>query len=127
MLSLLPDSVTVRRDSGEGVVSLAGLRVGDEFLVAPGGSVATDGVVVGGHSAVDASSVTGESIPVEVGPGSVVTGGVVNTSGRLVVRAARVGADTQLARSPGWSSRHRAARRRCSGWPTGWPRCSYRW
>ena len=62
-----------------------------------GGSVATDGLLVSGHSAVDASSVTGESVPVEVGPGDAVVGGMVNTHGRLVVEATRVGADTQLA------------------------------
>ena len=79
------------------MIDTAGLRVGDVFLVGPGGAVATDGVVVSGHSAVDASSVTGESVPVEVGPGDAVVGGMVNTHGRLVVEATRVGADTQLA------------------------------
>ena len=89
--------VTVLRDGEESVIDIAGLRVGDVFLVGPGGTVATDGVVVSGHSAVDASSVTGESVPVEVGPGDAVVGGMVNTHGRLVVEATRVGADTQLA------------------------------
>ena len=97
LVGLLPAQVTVRRDGGESVIDAAGLRVGDVFLVGPGGSVATDGVVVSGHSAVDASSVTGESVPVEVGPGDAVVGGMVNTHGRLVVEATRVGADTQLA------------------------------
>ena len=97
LLSLLPDTVTVRRDGVESVVPVATLRVGDEFLVAPGGAVATDGVVVGGRSAIDTSSATGEPVPVEVGSGSAVVGGCVNTHARLTVRATRVGADTQLA------------------------------
>jgi len=97
LLKLLPATVTVRRDGVESVIDAGALRVGDVFLAGPGGSVATDGVVVSGHSAVDASSVTGESVPVEVGPGDAVVGGTVNTSGRLVVEATRVGADTQLA------------------------------
>jgi Cu+-exporting ATPase len=71
--------------------------VGDEFVVRPGEKVATDGSVVSGTSAVDASMLTGESVPVEVGPGDAVVGATVNAGGRLVVRATRVGADTQLA------------------------------
>ena len=97
LLNLLPTTVTVRRDGVESVIDAGQLRVGDVFLVGPAGSVATDGVVVSGHSAVDASSVTGESVPVEMGPGDAVVGGTVNTHGRLVVEATRVGADTQLA------------------------------
>jgi P-type Cu+ transporter len=73
------------------------LGVGDEFVVRPGEKIATDGVVVSGSSAVDASMLTGESVPVEVGPGDTVTGATVNAGGRLVVRAARVGDETQLA------------------------------
>jgi P-type Cu+ transporter len=73
------------------------LRVGDEFVVRPGEKIATDGVVVSGSSAVDASMLTGESVPVEVGPGDTVTGATVNAGGRLVVRATRVGDETQLA------------------------------
>jgi P-type Cu+ transporter len=73
------------------------LAVDDLFLVRPGDQVATDGVVVEGRSVVDASMLTGESVPVEVGPGDVVTGATVNAGGRVVVRATRVGADTQLA------------------------------
>ena len=73
------------------------LRVGDRFVVRPGEKVATDGEVVEGRSAVDASLVTGEPVPVEVAPGDTVTGGTLSTSGRLVVRATRVGSDTQLA------------------------------
>ena len=70
---------------------------GDEFVVRPGEKIATDGVVLDGHSAVDAALLTGESIPVEVGPGDAVTGATINASGRLVVRATRVGADTVLS------------------------------
>jgi P-type Cu+ transporter len=73
------------------------LAVGDLFVVRPGEKVATDGVVVEGASALDESLLTGEPVPVEVGPGDAVTGATVNTSGRLVVRAARVGDDTRLA------------------------------
>ncbi|WP_327125024.1 heavy metal translocating P-type ATPase [Streptomyces sp. NBC_01727] len=74
------------------------LTVGDRFVVRPGEKIATDGAVVEGASAVDASMLTGESVPVDVNVGDVVTGATVNVSGRLVVRATRVGADTQLAR-----------------------------
>ncbi|TYB44458.1 HAD-IC family P-type ATPase, partial [Nonomuraea sp. PA05] len=73
------------------------LGVGDRFVVRPGEKIATDGVVVEGSSAVDASLLTGESVPVEVRPGDAVAGATVNAGGRLVVRAGRVGADTQLA------------------------------
>ncbi|GEA87003.1 heavy metal translocating P-type ATPase [Cellulomonas cellasea] len=73
------------------------LHPGDEFAVRPGEKVATDGVVVSGTSAVDASLLTGEPVPVDVGPGDTVTGATVNTSGHLVVRATRVGEETQLA------------------------------
>ncbi|MCP9958479.1 heavy metal translocating P-type ATPase [Streptomyces sudanensis] len=74
------------------------LRVGDRFVVRPGESIATDGTVVEGTSAVDASMLTGESVPVEVAVGDTVTGATVNAGGRIVVEATRVGADTQLAR-----------------------------
>src|SRR4029079_5224583 len=73
------------------------LQVGDQFVVRPGEKVATDGTVISGTSAVDASMLTGESVPVEVGPGDAVVGATVNAGGRLLVRATRVGADTQLA------------------------------
>jgi Cu+-exporting ATPase len=74
------------------------LAVGDRFVVRPGEKVATDGVIESGSSAIDASLLTGEPVPVEVGPGDRVTGATVNAGGRLVVRAERVGADTELAR-----------------------------
>ncbi|MBC7305329.1 MAG: copper-translocating P-type ATPase [Dietzia sp.] len=73
------------------------LQVDDEFVVRPGEKIATDGEIVDGASAVDTSMVTGESVPAEVGPGDAVVGGTVNASGRLTVRATRVGSDTQLA------------------------------
>jgi Cu+-exporting ATPase len=88
----------VLRDGSEVPIPLAELRVGDLFVVRPGEKVATDGVVVDGASALDRSMLTGESVPVEVEHGSDVVGATVNTYGRLVVRASRVGADTALAR-----------------------------
>ncbi|MGH3811409.1 MAG: heavy metal translocating P-type ATPase [Pseudonocardiaceae bacterium] len=89
--------VSVLRDGREERVPVEALRVGDEFVVRPGEKVATDGRVMDGSSAVDESMLTGESVPIEVNPGSVVTGGTVNVSGRLRVRATRVGAGTRLA------------------------------
>jgi Cu+-exporting ATPase len=78
-------------------VPIGQLAVGDRFVVRPGEKIATDGVVEDGTSTVDASMLTGEPVPVDVGPGSAVAGATVNAGGRLVVRATRVGADTQLA------------------------------
>ncbi len=97
LLDLAPTVVSVVRDGVESEIPAAALRVGDRFVVRPGERVATDGVVVSGQTAVDASTVTGESVPVDVGPGAEVVGGCVSTDGRLVVEATRVGADTQLA------------------------------
>jgi Cu+-exporting ATPase len=97
LLDLAPSEVTLLTADGETVVDISQLHVGDRFVVRPGERVATDGVIVSGHSALDTSTVTGESVPVEVGPGDAVVGATVNTNGRLVVEAARVGADTQLA------------------------------
>jgi Cu+-exporting ATPase len=88
----------VLRAGREVTVPVDRVGVGECVVVAPGGTVPVDGTVVEGHSAVDASSVTGESVPVEVGPGDAVVGGCLNTSGRLVVEATAVGAHTQLAR-----------------------------
>jgi Cu+-exporting ATPase len=95
---LAAKEVSVRDDHGERSVPVEELRVGQVFVVRPGERVATDGRVVEGSSAVDLSLVTGESEPVEVGPGSQLTGGSVNAGGLLLVRATAVGADTQLAR-----------------------------
>ena len=97
LLELAPSEVTLLTAGGETVADISRLHVGDRFVVKPGERVATDGVVVSGHSALDSSTVTGESVPVEVGPGDAVVGATVNTHGRLVVEATRVGADTQLA------------------------------
>ena len=98
LLDLGAKDVAVRRDGREERIPVERLVVGDEFVVRPGETVATDGVVVEGRAAVDASAMTGESIPVEVGPGDAVSGASVAAGGRLVVRADAVGADTKLAR-----------------------------
>ncbi|HYJ27494.1 MAG TPA: heavy metal translocating P-type ATPase [Nocardioides sp.] len=97
LLELGVRDVAVLRDGHETRIPVDQLAVGDEFVVRPGEKVATDGEVVEGSSAVDASMLTGESVPVEVRPGDAVVGATVNAGGRLVVRATRVGADTQLA------------------------------
>ncbi|WP_315637061.1 MULTISPECIES: heavy metal translocating P-type ATPase [Microbacterium] len=97
LLELGAKEVAVLRDGVETRIPTTELRVGDQFVVRPGEKIATDGVVVGGTSAVDASMLTGESVPVEVGAADAVTGATVNAGGRLVVRATRVGSDTQLA------------------------------
>ncbi|MRH28818.1 heavy metal translocating P-type ATPase [Microbacterium sp. SYP-A9085] len=98
LLELGAKDVAVLRGGAELRIPVADLRVGDEFVVRPGEKIATDGIVVSGTSGVDASMLTGESVPVEVGAGDAVAGATVNAGGRLVVRATRVGADTQLAR-----------------------------
>ena len=97
LLEMGAKEVHVLRDGTEVTIPADQLVVGDLFVVRPGEKVATDGEVVEGGSAVDESMLTGESVPVEVGPGDAVTGATVNAGGRLVVRATRVGADTQLA------------------------------
>ncbi|MEU2111116.1 heavy metal translocating P-type ATPase [Streptomyces sp. NPDC019507] len=98
LVELGAKDVTVLRDGGEQLVPVAELAVGDRFVVRPGEKIATDGTVVEGSSAVDASMLTGESVPVEVSVGDAVTGATLNAGGRLVVEARRVGGDTQLAR-----------------------------
>jgi Cu+-exporting ATPase len=97
LLELGAREARVLRDGSEVLVAASDLRVGDLFVVRPGEKVATDGVVVEGESAVDESMLTGESVPVEVAAESEVAGATVNSYGRLVVRATRVGADTALA------------------------------
>jgi P-type Cu+ transporter len=97
LLHLGAKQATLVRDGREVTVAVGALVVGDEFVIRPGEKIATDGVVITGHSAVDTSMLTGEPVPVEAGPGDTVTGGCVNVGGRLIVRATRVGADTQLA------------------------------
>ncbi|WP_018155611.1 heavy metal translocating P-type ATPase [Demetria terragena] len=97
LLEVGAKEVTVLREGQETRIPVEELTVGDHFVVRPGEKIATDGTVLDGSSAVDASMVTGESMPVEVGPTSAVVGGTVNAGGRLVIEANRVGADTQLA------------------------------
>ena len=97
LLELGAKEARVLRGGEEVLVPVEQLAVGDVFAVRPGEKIATDGVVVEGSSAVDQSMLTGEPVPAEVGPGSDVAGGTINASGRLVVRATKVGADTALA------------------------------
>ncbi|MEV0539123.1 heavy metal translocating P-type ATPase [Nocardia salmonicida] len=97
LLELGAKDVAVLRGGVEARIPVEQLAVGDEFIVRPGEKIATDGVITEGTSAVDASMLTGESVPVEVGVDDGVTGATVNVGGRLVVRATRIGADTQLA------------------------------
>ncbi|GIF10141.1 heavy metal translocating P-type ATPase [Actinoplanes teichomyceticus] len=97
LLELGAKDVAVLRDGTERRMPVTELVVGDRFVVRPGEKIATDGVIEDGTSAVDASMLTGESVPVEVAPGDTVVGATVNAGGRLMVRATRIGADTQLA------------------------------
>lgn len=98
LMELGAKDVVVLRGGREVRIPVSRLATGDRFVVRPGEKIATDGTVVEGSSAVDASMLTGESVPVDVTVGSAVTGATVNAGGRLVVEATRVGADTQLAR-----------------------------
>jgi Cu+-exporting ATPase len=97
LLSLGAKDVAALSDGGETRIPAGQLAVGDRFVVRPGEKIATDGVVESGSSAVDTSMLTGEPVPAEVTAGDAVTGATVNVSGRLIVRATRVGSDTQLA------------------------------
>ena len=97
LLNMGAKDVAVLRDGDEVRIPIGDLAVGDLFVVRPGEKVATDGIIEEGTSAIDASLLTGEPVPVEVSPGDAVTGATVNAGGRLVVRATRVGADTALA------------------------------
>ncbi len=97
LMELGAKEVAVLRDGEEVRIPIDQLAVGTQFVVRPGEKIATDGVIDEGSSAVDASMLTGESVPVEVGVGDAVVGATVNAGGRLVVRATRVGSDTQLA------------------------------
>jgi Cu+-exporting ATPase len=125
LLQLGAKEARALRNGEEVLVPVDELRVGEQFVVRPGDKIATDGVVEEGGSAVDQSMLTGESVPVEVGPGSEVVGATINTHGRLVVRATKVGAETSR-RLPAWSQRRRRERRRSSAWSTGSPACSCR-
>ncbi len=97
LLNLGAKDVAVLRGDGEIRIPIGDLAVGDRFIVRPGEKIATDGIVEHGTSAIDASLLTGEPVPIEVAPGDTVTGATVNTSGRLTVIATRVGSDTALA------------------------------
>ncbi|MEZ5269539.1 MAG: HAD-IC family P-type ATPase [Microthrixaceae bacterium] len=97
LLDLGAKDVVVLRNGAEERIAIDQLAVGDTFVARPGEKIATDGVITEGSSAVDASLLTGESVPIEVVPGDPVTGATVNAGGRLLIRATRVGADTQLA------------------------------
>jgi len=98
LLALGAPTARVLRNGAETEVPTAALQVGDRFVVRPGERIATDGTITDGTSAIDTSVMTGEAVPVEVGPGDTVTGATVNVGGRLIVEAARVGQDTELAR-----------------------------
>ncbi|WP_460465423.1 heavy metal translocating P-type ATPase [Arthrobacter pigmenti] len=97
LLNLGAKNASVLRGGVEVQVPVDQLVIGDVFVVRPGGKIATDGVVAEGQSAIDTSLITGESLPVDVGPGDTVTGATINTSGRLLVRTVRVGSETTLA------------------------------
>jgi Cu+-exporting ATPase len=97
LLEMGAKEVSVLRGGRQERISVDRLVVDDVFVVRPGEKIATDGVIIEGSSAVDASMLTGESVPVEVGPGDAVVGATVNAGGRIVVRATRIGSDTQLA------------------------------
>ena len=98
LLALGSKEVTIVRGGFPLIVPIEQLQIGDEFEVRPGDRIATDGIVVKGESAVDNSMLTGETKPIDVRPGSSVIGASVNHNGRLIVRATRVGSDTELAR-----------------------------
>ena len=98
LLALGSKDVTIIRGGFPLIVSIDQLQIGDEFEVRPGDRIATDGVVISGESSVDNSMLTGESKPINVGPGSQVIGASLNHNGRLIVRATRIGSDTELAR-----------------------------
>jgi len=98
LLALGEKEVAVLRNGTEVLIPISHLVIGDEFVVKPGSRIATDGVVISGQSSVDNSLITGESKPVEISPGMTVIGSALNNNGRLIVRATRIGSDTELAR-----------------------------
>lgn len=98
LLALGEKEVSVLRNGTEVLIPISHLQVGDEFIVKPGARIATDGIVISGTSSVNNSMMTGESAPVEVSPGMSVIGSALNNNGRLIVRATRIGSDTELAR-----------------------------
>ncbi|QLL22817.1 heavy metal translocating P-type ATPase [Actinobacteria bacterium IMCC25003] len=98
LLALGEKEVAVLRNGTEVLIPISHLVIGDEFVVKPGTRIATDGVVISGQSTVDNSLITGESTPIEINPGMSVIGSALNNNGRLIVRATRIGSDTELAR-----------------------------
>jgi P-type Cu+ transporter len=98
LLALGEKEVSVLRNGTEVLIPISHLQVGDEFIVKPGARIATDGIVISGNSSVNNSMMTGESTPIEVSPGMNVIGSALNNNGRLIVRATRIGSDTELAR-----------------------------
>ena len=98
LLALGEKEVSVLRNGIEVLIPISHLQVGDEFIVKPGARIATDGIVISGNSSVNNSMMTGESAPIEVSPGMNVIGSALNNNGRLIVRATRIGSDTELAR-----------------------------
>jgi Cu+-exporting ATPase len=98
LLALGEKEVAVLRNGLEVLIPISHLVVGDEFVVKPGGRIATDGIVISGQSSVDNSMITGESTPIAITPGMTVIGSALNKNGRIIVRATRVGSDTELAR-----------------------------
>jgi Cu+-exporting ATPase len=98
LLALGEKEVTVLRGGSEVVIPISHLTVGDEFVVKPGARIATDGIVISGITTVDNSLITGESLPVEIAPGDRVIGSALNNNGRIIVRATRIGSDTEMAR-----------------------------
>ena len=126
LAGLSPTTARLVRDGIDTEVALEAIVLGDLLRVRPGDKIPVDGVVVEGGSAIDASMLTGEPIPVVVRPGDEVIGATLNTTGTFVMRATRVGRDTALARIVELVRGRRARRRRSSAWPTGSPRCSCR-
>ena len=98
LLALGEKEVSVLRNGTEVLIPISQLQVGDEFIVKPGARIATDGIVISGNSSINNSMMTGESAPIEVSPGMNVIGSALNNNGRLIVRATRIGSDTELAR-----------------------------
>ena len=98
LLALGEKEVSVLRNGTEVLIPISHLQVGDEFIVKPGARIATDGIVISGNSSINNSMMTGESAPIEVSPGMNVIGSALNNNGRLIVRATRIGSDTELAR-----------------------------
>ena len=98
LLALGEKEVAVLRNGTEVLIPISHLIVGDEFVVKPGARIPTDGIVISGQSTVDNSLITGESKPVEITPGMLVIGSALNNNGRIIVRATRIGSDTELAR-----------------------------